>query len=106
MALVTTEDLKKHLNVDHDEDDDYIAELETVAESSVQTYLQRPLYEYKGCGSDATIPAIRHAIRLLVGMWYANREPVAFASATELPFTVNALLIPLKNFNHHAETEE
>ena len=108
--IVSTVDLKKHLNVDHNEDDAYIAELEAVAEASIQTYLQRPLYEYtERCPESNTLvtcPSIRHAIRLLVGMWYANREPVAFASATELPFTVNALLIPLKNFNHHSEFEE
>lgn len=106
--IVSVADLKKHLNVDHSEDDDYIAELENVAESSIETYLQRPLSDYTEYFDDGTCvtkPAIRHAVRLLVGMWYANREPVAFAGATELPFTVNALLIPLKNFNHHSMTD-
>ena len=37
---VSLTDLKKHLNVDHSEDDDYISELESVAEDSVATYLQ------------------------------------------------------------------
>ena len=94
--IVNTADLKKHLNVDHNEDDAYIAELEAVAEASIQTYLQRPLYEYMERCPDSdtlvTCPSIRHAIRLLVGMWYANREPVAFASSSEVPLTYRHLI--------------
>lgn len=93
--------LKKHLNVDHDEDDAYIVELERVAEDFCATYLQAPLTEYcdpDGCSHDSLKPAIRHAIRLLVGTWYASREDVTFATPTQLPNGVTALLLPLKKF--------
>lgn len=94
---LTVEDLKKHLNVDHSEDDDYIGELIEVAEDAVSTYLNRPLGEM--VGSDGKLKAaVRHAVRLLVGTWYASRESVAFASPAVLPDGVYALLLPLRRF--------
>lgn len=104
--ILTVEDLKKHLNVDHSEDDDYIFELELVAQDYIANYLQRPLSELtvEQDGATVTAPAVRHAIRLLVGQWYANREPVAFASASEVPYGLAALLVPLKTF--HPSDEE
>ena len=101
MLLVSVEDLKKHLNVDHNEDDAYIGDLAQVAQDAIATYLQRPIEDFI-ISIDGDVveikPAIRHSIRLLVGQWYANREPVAFANAQEIPFGLNALLVPLKNF--------
>jgi uncharacterized phage protein (predicted DNA packaging) len=90
-------DLKKHLNIDHDEDDVYIEELIAVAEDAVATYLNRPLAE---CVDDKgqLKPAVRHAARLLVGSWYANRESVVFSAPSELPDGVVALLLPLRRF--------
>lgn len=97
VMYITIEDLKKHLNVDHDEDDTYIEELAEVAEDAVAEYLNRPL---AGLVDDAgkLKASVRHAIRLLVGTWYANRESVAFASPSIMPDGVYALLMPLRRF--------
>lgn len=93
---LTVEDLKKHLNVDHSEDDDYIGELSEVAEDAVAEYLNRPISDFV---TDGKLKAsVRHAIRLLVGTWYASRESVAFASPSVLPDGVYALLMPLRRF--------
>ena len=93
---LTVEDLKKHLNVDHSEDDAYIEELIEVAEDSVATYLNAPLTDYiEGANLRASV---RHAIRLLVGTWYASRESVAFATPSALPDGLYALLMPLRKF--------
>jgi len=98
---VLISDLRKHLNIDHTEDDAYLGELEKVAEDVIATYLQCDLSEYEDpnqCSHETMKPAIRHAIRLLVGTWYASREDVVFASTTTLPHGVQALLLPLKKF--------
>jgi hypothetical protein len=88
--------LKKHLNVDHSEDDAYIGELSEVAEDAVAEYLNRPIADFV---TDGKLKAsVRHAIRLLVGTWYASRESVAFASPSVLPDGVYALLMPLRRF--------
>ncbi len=101
---LTIDDMKKHLNVDHDEDDAYILSLIDVAEDSIATWLNRPLSDFVDPHEDgvcprALKPSIVHAIRLLVGTWYASRESVTFGSASELPNGVAFLLLPLKNFN-------
>lgn len=95
--MLTTEDLKKHLNIDHDEDDAYIEELISVASDAVETYINMPLSEYTDSEGKVK-PAIRHAIRLLVGTWYANRESVVFSAPSELPDGVVSLLLPLRRF--------
>ena len=95
--MLNIDDLKKHLNIDHDEDDAYIAELISVAEDAVETYLNRPINDF--VDSEGKLkPAIRHACRLLVGTWYANRESVVFSSPSEMPDGVVALLMPLRRF--------
>ena len=93
---LTVEDLKKHLNVDHSEDDIYIGELIEVAEDYVATYLNAQLTDFV---EDGNLKAsVKHAIRLLVGTWYASRESVAFATPSVLPDGVYALLLPLRKF--------
>lgn len=93
---LTVEDLKKHLNVDHSEDDIYIGDLIEVAEDHVATYLNAQLTEFV---EDGKLKAsVKHAIRLLVGTWYASRESVAFATPSVLPDGVYALLLPLRKF--------
>lgn len=95
--MLTVDDLKKHLNIDHDEDDAYIEDLISVAKDAVETYINRPLAEMVG-DDNKLKPAIRHACRLLVGTWYANRESVVFSTPSELPDGVVALLLPLRRF--------
>lgn len=95
--MLTIDDLKKHLNIDHNEDDAYIEELISVAEDAVETYINKPLTDF--VDSDGKVkPAIRHACRLLVGTWYANRESVVYSTPSELPDGVVALLMPLRRF--------
>ena len=96
-TMMTVEDLKKHLNIDHDEDDAYIAELISVAEDAVETYINRPISEFVDAEGKVK-PAIRHACRLLVGTYYANRESVVYSTPSELPDGVVALLLPLRRF--------
>ena len=100
--MLAVDDLKRHLNIDHNEDDAYIEELISVAEDAVETYLNRPLAYMIGADGQVK-PAIRHACRLLVGTWYANRESVVFSTPSELPDGVVALLLPLRQFVSSSE---
>lgn len=100
--MLTVDDLKKHLNIDHDEDDAYIEDLISVAEDAVATYINRPLDDMVD-DKGKIKPAIRHACRLLVGTWYANRESVVFSTPSELPDGVVALLLPLRRFVSQSE---
>jgi uncharacterized phage protein (predicted DNA packaging) len=100
--MLTIDDLKKHLNIDHNEDDAYIADLISVAEDAVETYLNRPISEFVDTEGKLK-PAIRHACRLLVGTYYANRESVVYSTPSELPDGVIALLLPLRRFVSSSE---
>jgi uncharacterized phiE125 gp8 family phage protein len=49
------------------------------------------------CGAATVLPAIKAAILLLIGHWYANREAVNVGNITsELPIAVDALLRPYR----------
>ncbi len=89
---LTLPDAKKHLNIDdsYTGDDDYITELIAVSEDAVQCHLDRRFDELAEDGK--LPPAVLHAVRFLVGQLYANREPAAFASAMEVPYTYGYLI--------------
>ena len=47
--------------------------------------------------ADSAVPApIKHAILLMVGHWYANREAVAPGQMHEVPMAVDALIRPYR----------
>lgn len=89
---ITIDELKAHLIIDHDVDDLYLNDLILVAQSSVERTLQRPLEELvEGSGLN---PSIKHAIKIVAAGLYANREPVAFANSSPVPYTLDYLLQP------------
>lgn len=89
---IEADDIKKHLNIDYDEDDGYLTQLVEAAESAIERFIQQPLEKLEDENGD--IPAaLKHAVRLMVGGFYANREPVAFATATEIPFGLMFLIM-------------
>lgn len=88
---ISVDDLKRHLNIDYDEDDQYLTELIEAAESAIELYIQQPL---SGLAEDGNLPSdMKMAVRLLAGGFYANREPAAFAASSEIPYGLTFLLI-------------
>lgn len=47
-------------------------------------------------GYESIPPSVGHAIKLMVGTWYNNREDAAEIKLTEMPTGVDALLMPLR----------
>lgn len=78
--------IKKHLNIDSDfkDDDEYLMDLAYAAELSVQKSVDRDLSDLED-GDGVIPPPLLHAALLLVGTWYADRESVTHAAASELP---------------------
>lgn len=91
--------LKKHLNIDEsfNDDDEYLKALYMAAEQAVENHIARPLSEIVDERGKLP-PSVRHAILLLVGHLYANRESVSFATATEIPLAYQYLLQPYKSY--------
>lgn len=100
MKYLTIEILKKHLNIDdyfHD-DDEYIRQLGDTAEQMVDEHINNNLEKVVE-DNDGQIPGpLRHAMMLLVGNLYQNREGVAFATATQIPHSYEYLLFPYKSY--------
>lgn len=97
MAYVTLTDLKAHLRVEYNTEDAYLTALIGVAEQAISNELECDLSNYV---SDSVLPApLQHAIKLLAGDLYNNRESVAFAAPHEVPRTLGYLLAPYKKYN-------
>lgn len=97
MAYVTLEALKQHLRVEYTADDAYLTTLIGVAEDSIGNELGKPLEDF---ATDGVLPTpLVHAIKVLCGDLYNNRESVAFATPHEVPRTLDYLLQPYKVYN-------
>lgn len=98
MAYVSLADLKQHLKVEVTADDAYLTTLIEVAEIAIGNELGKPLANFVDDNNAMPTPLI-HAIKLLCGDLYNNRESVAFATPHEVPRTLDYLLQPYKVYN-------
>lgn len=97
MRFLTLEQCKKHVYIDHDEDDVLIELYASSAENAIENYLNVDLeYEY-----DAdTMPAdILSAMLLFFGSLFNNRE--GFTTMNTQPnASILALVKPYKNYGY------
>ena len=93
--------VKKHLNIDEDfhQDDEYLVDLIKVSEKIVEKHIDNNLDELLDESGELSSP-VCHAMLLLIGNFYSNRESVAFASTSELPLSYSYLLDLYKNYNN------
>ena len=96
MEYITLEDIKKHLNIDFSDDDAYLKDIVIVAQMSVEKAINTPLSEYEENGM--LNPMLKHAIKILAGNFYANREPVSFATPNVIPYTFASIIRPFKKY--------
>lgn len=96
---ISLQDAKKHLNIDSTftDDDQYILDLITVAEDCVSKHLDIVLNNLED-GNGMLPPSIIHAILLMVGQFYANREPVSYSSVNSIPLTYEYLISLYKKY--------
>lgn len=99
---LTIDDVKRHLYIDHSDDDKIIADLITVAEDAVRRDLN--LYSLKEI-EDCTgmLPAsVIHAMLLLIGTLYNNRESVTYGAAHPVPHAYEYLISLARNYVNKA----
>lgn len=101
MALPTIEELKAHINLDHDEDNALLATYANAAKTTIESYLNRKLYNDSVPDSDSNgiviNDAIKVAILMLAGHWYDNREAVTInGNASTLPLAYQMLINPYR----------
>lgn len=93
--IISLDEAKKHLNVSFDDDNEYISVLIAVASERIESHIDKKFEEFE------EIPmSIKHAVLLLVGELYKNRELTTESSVNELPFTINYLLTNYKNYSY------
>ena len=104
-TYTTVAELKQHLNIEADwtDDDAYLLELISVAEMAVSNYCNGGVQEASTIVIDnvtyvALPKAIKQACLFLAANFYLNRQPIAFTSTSELPYTFQFLLAPYKNY--------
>lgn len=92
--MLSLNQIKKHLNIDenYNGDDEYLQQLNRVADEVVEKHINRSLYDIKAENKGELPSALEQAILLLIANFYANREPITYTSATELPISYNYIL--------------
>ena len=70
--------IKQHLYIDHNDDDRYLCDLESVAEDAVRADLNLDSLEEIEDETGMLPASVIQAMLLLVGTLYANRESVSY----------------------------
>lgn len=89
MIYLTLEDIKKHLNIDSDftDDDTYLESLEAVAIGIIERDI-----DYKFSEMQTLPDALKHALLLVIGNFYDNRESLSPVNISELPQSLGWIL--------------
>lgn len=99
---LSIDDVKRHLIIDHNDDDLYLADLITVAEDAVRRDLNLySLKEIENC-SGMLPSAVTQAMLLLIGTLYANRESTTYGNPHPVPHSYEYLLDLCRNYINKA----
>lgn len=105
MAYITLEEVKDHLRVDYNTDDTYITSLINLAESVVAVEIEDDLSTLEDESDNIPI-GLKHAMLLMIGHFYAVREPILIGvNAVKVPFGFEFLIAPYKNWVIGKNTE-
>lgn len=88
MTYLNLELIKNHLNLQNFSDDDnYLQHLGSAVEFVVERDIDKKLTTIAQENGGELPPSLLHAMLLLLGTYYANRENVSYASCVEVPKT-------------------
>lgn len=95
MAVVSLALFKKHVNADDfTADDEYLTHLLEAAEVSVVTATNRTIEELTDSNGGMFPVPLKHAIMMLAGHWYNQRESVSTVQMHEVPDGLQSLVKP------------
>ena len=100
---LSIDDVKRHLIIDHNDDDLYLADLITVAEDAVRRDLNLySLKEIETC-SGMLPSCVTQAMLLLIGTLYNSRESVMYGNVPHpVPHSYDYLLDLCRNYINKA----
>lgn len=96
MARIDLDEIKAHLRVEHNLDDDLLIAYADAAEEAAQNYIGK---RWGNASSSETVvfsKGIKVGCLMLIGHLYANREAVADVQLYEVPFAISALWKPYR----------
>lgn len=96
MIMVTLEEVKAHVRIEDDIEDDLIAFYIDSAEDLVLSILDRTVENLYTTYGDIP-PAVKHAVYMLVDHSYKYRCPISQQQLYMVPYTVDAKLKPYMN---------
>ena len=90
---ITLAEAKKHLNLDDFfvDDDRYILSLIPVCEEAVSKRIDSPLSHMVDRATGELSPTLKHAILLLLGTYYSQREATSPQTIREVPHALDFL---------------
>lgn len=92
--------LKKHVRADDfSGDDDYLQHLLDAAEESVVTMTNRTLDDLVVEDTGQLPSSLQHAVLLLAGHWYNQRESVSGVQMHAVPHALEALVKPFRKLS-------
>lgn len=97
--IVTVAELKAHLRIEHDEEDDYLKKLITKVEAEAEDYCRvtfDPYYNEDGEEDDPP-EAVRQAVLLMAGFYYENRDIPDMTTYKAVRLAFDHLLYPHRN---------
>lgn len=96
---LTVDDVKKHLNIEPEftEDDKYLLSLIEVAQLQVGLHLNgNSMLD----SEKEILPNIKHAMLLLIGTLYSNRESVSYSAGRPVAHSYEYLLQFIKSYDY------
>ena len=93
MAVITKTDLRRHLRIDHSDDDTLLCAKIKAAEQWIERVIGKPFLDFEG----GVPEPLKEAVRQLAGHLYENREATFDAGSIEaLPFGLMTLITPYR----------
>ena len=97
--IVTLDELKTHLRIQHDDEDDYIRNLIIQAQTAVEDYCRITLDPYlDGEGDEVEAPEpVRLAVILMTSFYYENRDIPDMVTYKAMRMAFDSLLYPYRD---------
>lgn len=100
MPIVSLDEVKQHLRIDHDDDDELLTQKIDSAQNHIERLLGFTIEDaYGGEDQDPIPPAMKECVSELAAHWYENREPVLMDTPELLPIGVYEVVAEYRNYS-------
>jgi hypothetical protein len=98
--LIDKETIKTHLNIDseYEADDAYLEYLEGVAKEIIEKHIDRTFDDIVAEEGEIPQPLL-HAMLLMIGNMYANRESVSYSPTYSVPNSLSYILSLFRSYD-------